>query len=195
MEVALLKKFEYDPEVYNAHTIKRQFKKQKLEQIIQKYNMVEEIHFAKQTDDLSDGEEFIGPVFLKPFELLILLRCMVQYPPVYLKLIQYNTLCKFLIEISKQRSDLLLYPLCYVKLYLPECDKVRILLKAYNPFTDYTKFLVTVIKTEGRDIEKQIVEYSNSINKKYASGELDFNTISRTLLDVNDAVDAITEGW
>jgi hypothetical protein len=199
MDTILLKKFEYDPEVYNLHTVKREFKKQKLVKLVNKYRLIDEVYFIFQLADLDEpldetGElaVFMGPAFRRPVELMILIDCMLRYPPVYLKLVSYDILSVMLLKVLHIKTDMMFYPLCYVKLYLPESDKIRVMLKVYNPHTNYTKYLVNTIPASN---EKQVVEYVADLNAKYASGEIDFNTISRTFLEFSDAVNAITEGW
>jgi hypothetical protein len=193
MEDIILEKFAYDKEVYNLHTVKREFKKQKLSQVIDKYKLIDEVYFVKQIADLdSEPNDYIGPSFRKPFELLALINCMLTFPPVYLKLINYSTLNVMLIKVLYITTDITFYPLCYVKLYLPDCDKVRVMIKVYNPHTDYTKYIINIIVASN---QKQIVEYINNLNSDYVSGKIDFNTISRTFLDFSDAISAISEGW
>ncbi len=85
MDTILLKKFEYDPEVYNLHTVKREFKKQKLVKLVNKYRLIDEVYFIFQLADLDEpldetGElaVFMGPAFRRPVELMILIDCMLR---------------------------------------------------------------------------------------------------------------------
>lgn len=177
----------YDKNLYDGTATKRMFRRKKLVANRNHYNLIKESIF----------DEFNLPTSRIPNELKILLDVLNEFPSIYLKIVEPYYLCRLLLEMEltniRTSAKTVIYPLCYVKIYLPNVIKIKVIVKVYNACTpNETHWLIQELDLfKSEDIYKYYSQYIQDWN----SGKVDSELQARKFISLQDAFTELTKDW
>jgi hypothetical protein len=197
----------YDKRVYDHHTTKREFKLRYLLEREKQYKRITETVFVSQKLALLDSSSDNAPEIIEiPIsrqieDLIIIYDALLDYPSAVVKLLEPYYLSKLIININldniSRHSDdglnnpIIIYPLMYVKIYLPEITKAKFLIKFTNPKTLVQNYAVQTMETiKSKKIYKHFINY----NKMYNDGDINIENLERTYLTIPESMKKMLDG-